>query len=212
MVYRYDGRGYRKSGNNQIFILPVEGGTPRQISFLKKNPSSAIWLDSENVLFSANLSDNSDFEPNNSEIYKLNIKSGKIDQLTSRFGPDRSPIVSPDKTKIAFLGYDDKFLGYQQNSLYVMDTDGGNVKLISKGFDRNISNINWMRDSKGLYFQYDSEGMTRIASINLNGRVKDIVDELGGLSLGRPYSGGAYTISSSGRYALLMEMFITQRI
>ena len=74
MVYRYDGRGYRKSGNNQIFILPVEGGTPRQISFLKKNPSSAIWLDSENVLFSANLSDNSDFEPNNSEIYKLNIK------------------------------------------------------------------------------------------------------------------------------------------
>ena len=45
MVYRYDGRGYRKSGNNQIFILPVEGGTPRQVSFLKKNPSSAIWLD-----------------------------------------------------------------------------------------------------------------------------------------------------------------------
>ena len=201
MVYRYDGRGYRKSGNNQIFILPVEGGTPRQVSFLKKNPSSAIWLDSENVLFSANLSDNSDFEPNNSEIYKLNIKSGKIDQLTSRFGPDRSPIVSPDKTKIAFLGYDDKFLGYQQNSLYIMDVNGENVKLISQGFDRNISNINWMKDGNGFYFQYDSEGMTRIASINLNGRVKDIVDELGGLSLGRPYSGGTYTISSSGRYA-----------
>ena len=201
MVYRYDGRGYRKSGNNQIFILPVEGGTPRQISFLKKNSSSAIWLDSENVLFSANLSDNSDFEPNNSEIYKLNIKSGKIDQLTSRFGPDRSPIVSPDKTKIAFLGYDDKFLGYQQNSLYIMDVNGENVKLISQGFDRNISNINWMKDGNGFYFQYDSEGMTRIASINLNGSVKDIVDELGGLSLGRPYSGGTYTISSSGRYA-----------
>ena len=51
MVYRYDGRGYRKSGNNQIFILPVEGGTPRQVSFLNKNSSSAIWLDSENILF-----------------------------------------------------------------------------------------------------------------------------------------------------------------
>ena len=43
--------------------------------------------------------------------------------------------------------------------------------------------------------------MTRIASITLSGKVKDIVDELGGLSLGRPYSGASYTISKSGRYA-----------
>ena len=201
MVYRYDGGGYRRPGNNQIFVLPVEGGTPRQVSLLDKNPSSAVWLDSDNVLFSANLNENSDFEPNNSDIYKLNIKTGDLKKLTTRLGPDRSPAVSPDGTKIAYLGYDDKYLGYQQSSLYIMDTDGGNIKLISEGFDRNISNINWMKDGKGLYFQYDSEGMTQIASISLNGRVKDIVDELGGLSLGRPYSGGSYSVSSAGRYA-----------
>ena len=201
MVYRYDGGGYRRSGNNQIFILPVEGGTPRQVSSLDKNPSSAVWLGTDKVLFSANLHDDSDFEPNNSEIHVLDINSGQVKQLTTRFGPDRSPAVSPDKSKIAFLGYDDKYLGYQQNSLYVMDTDGSNVKLVSEGFDRNISNINWMRDGKGLYFQYDTEGMTKIASMSLSGKVKDIVDELGGLSLGRPYSGGSFTISQSGRYA-----------
>ena len=201
MVYRYDGGGYRRPGNNQIFVLPVEGGTPRQVSLLDKNPSSAVWLDSDNILFSANLNENSDFEPNNSDIHKLNIKTGDLKKLTTRLGPDRSPVVSPDGTKIAYLGYDDKYLGYQQSSLYIMDTDGGNIKLISEGFDRNISNINWMKDGKGLYFQYDSEGMTQIASISLNGRVKDIVDELGGLSLGRPYSGGSYSVSSAGRYA-----------
>ena len=201
MVYRYDGGGYRRSGNNQIFILPVEGGTPRQVSSLDKNPSSAVWLGTDKVLFSANLHDDSDFEPNNSEIHVLDINSGQVKQLTTRFGPDMSPAVSPDKSKIAFLGYDDKYLGYQQNSLYVMDTDGSNVKLVSEGFDRNISNVNWMRDGKGLYFQYDTEGMTKIASMSLSGKVKDIVDELGGLSLGRPYSGGSFTISQSGRYA-----------
>lgn len=201
MVYRYDGGGYRRSGNNQIFILPVEGGTPRQVSSLDKNPSSAVWLGTDKVLFSANLHDDSDFEPNNSEIHVLDINSGQVKQLTTRFGPDRSPAVSPDNSTIAFLGYDDKYLGYQQNSLYVMDTDGSNVKLVSEGFDRNISNINWMRDGKGLYFQYDTEGMTKIASMSLSGKVKDIVDELGGLSLGRPYSGGSFTISQSGRYA-----------
>ena len=31
--YRNDGRGYVKQGNTQIFTLPVEGGTPRQVTF-----------------------------------------------------------------------------------------------------------------------------------------------------------------------------------
>ena len=35
--YRSDGRGYLTQGFSQIFILPVEGGTPRQITFLNNN-------------------------------------------------------------------------------------------------------------------------------------------------------------------------------
>ena len=201
MVYRYDGGGFRRPGSTQIFVLSSEGGTPRQVTELDKNINSPVWMNNEKILFSANLSENSDFEPSNSDIYLLDIPTGDIKKLTERFGPDYAPKVSPDKKHIAYLGYDDKFLGYQQNSLYIMDADGGNVKLVSDGFDRNISNINWKQDGKGLYFQYDTEGMTKIAYMSLNGKVKDIVDELGGLSLGRPYSGGSYTISDNGRYA-----------
>ena len=201
MVYRYDGGGFRRPGSTQIFVLSSEGGTPRQVTELDKNINSPVWMNNEKILFSANLSENSDFEPSNSDIYLLDIPTGDIKKLTERFGPDYAPKVSPDKKHIAYLGYDDKFLGYQQNSLYIMDADGGNVNLVSDGFDRNISNINWKQDGKGLYFQYDTEGMTKIAYMSLSGKVKDIVDELGGLSLGRPYSGGSYTISDNGRYA-----------
>ena len=201
MVYRYDGGGFRRPGSTQIFVLSSEGGTPRQLSELNKNIRSIEWMSNDKVLFSANLSENSDFEPSNSDIYSLDVPSGEIKKLTERFGPDYAPKVSPDKKYIAYLGYDDKFLGYQQNSLYVMDANGDNIKLVSDGFDRNISNINWKEDGKGLYFQYDNEGMTKIAYISLSGKVRDIVDEIGGLSLGRPYSGGTYTISENGRYA-----------
>ena len=201
MVYRYDGGGVRRPGSTQIFVLSSEGGTPRQLTELNNNIRSIEWMNNDKVLFSANLSENSDFEPNNSDIYTLDIPTGEIKKITERFGPDYAPKVSPDKKHIAYLGYDDKFLGYQQNSLYVMDADGGDIKLVSNGFDRNISNINWKEDGKGLYFQYDNEGMTKIAYISLSGKVRDIVDELGGLSLGRPYSGGTYTISDNGRYA-----------
>ena len=201
MVYRYDGGGFRRPGSTQIFVLSSEGGTPRQLSELNKNIRSIEWMSNDKVLFSANLSENSDFEPSNSDIYSLDVPSGEIKKLTERFGPDYAPKVSPDKKYIAYLGYDDKFLGYQQNSLYVMDANGDNIKLVSDGFDRNISNINWKEDGKGLYFQYDNERMTKIAYISLSGKVRDIVDEIGGLSLGRPYSGGTYTISENGRYA-----------
>ena len=79
------------------------------------------------------------------------MSSKSLKKLTSRFGPDFSPKVSYDGRKIAFLGFDDKFLGYQQNELYVMDINGKNVKNISKDFDRNIANIFWSRDSKKIF-------------------------------------------------------------
>ena len=201
MNYRNDGSGYTKQGNSQIFTLPVEGGTPRQVTFLDKDAGSPKWLSNNELLFSANLHENSDLEPNNSEIYLLNLETEEVSALTSRLGPDSQPKVSPDNASIAYLGFDDKYLGYQQNSLYVMSRDGKDIKNISGDFDRNIGNINWSEDGKGLFFQYDDKGMTNLAYMSLSGKVKDIVDEIGGLSLGRPYSGGTYSISKNGNYA-----------
>ena len=201
MNYRNDGSGYTKQGNSQIFTLPVEGGTPRQVTFLNKDAGSPKWLSNNKLLFSANLHENSDLDPNNSEIYLLDLESEEVSALTNRLGPDSQPEVSPDNSSIAYLGFDDKYLGYQQNSLYVMSRDGKDIKNISGDFDRNIQNINWSEDGEGLFFQYDDMGMTNLAYMSLSGKIKNIVDEIGGLSLGRPYSGGTYTISKNGRYA-----------
>ena len=199
--YRSDGRGYLKQGFSQIFILPVEGGTPRQITYLNNDASSPKWLAKNKIIFSANLHDNSDLDPRNSEIYLIDIISEKIKPLTFRLGPDYNPVVSPNKKEIAYLGFDERYLGYQQNDLLIMSSDGKNVRNISKKFNRNISNINWSEDGKGLFFQYDDKGVTKLAYISSSGKINDMVSQLGGMSLGRPYSGGTYSVSNSGRYA-----------
>ena len=199
--YRSDGRGYLNQGFSQVFILPTEGGTPRQITFLNNNASSPKWLSKNKIIFSANLHEDSDLEPRNSEIYSIDIISEKITPLTSRLGPDYSPVVSPDKKEIAYLGFDEKYLGYQQSNLYIMSNNGKEIKNISENFNRNISNINWSADGKGLYFQYDDKGMTKLAYMSISGKLKNIVDQLGGMTLGRPYSGGTYSISKNNRYA-----------
>ena len=199
--YRSDGRGYLNQGFSQVFILPTEGGTPRQITFLNNNASSPKWLAKNKIIFSANLHEDSDLEPRNSEIYSINIISEKITPLTSRLGPDYSPVVSPDKKEIAYLGFDEKYLGYQQSNLYIMSNNGKEIRNISENFNRNISNINWSADGKGLYFQYDDKGMTKLAYMSISGKLKNIVDQLGGMTLGRPYSAGTYSISKNNRYA-----------
>ena len=199
--YRSDGRGYLNQGFSQVFILPTEGGTPRQITFLNNNASSPKWLAKNKIIFSANLHEDSDLEPRNSEIYSINIISEKITPLTTRLGPDYSPVVSPDKKEIAYLGFDEKYLGYQQSNLYIMSNNGKEIRNISENFNRNISNINWSADGKGLYFQYDDKGMTKLAYMSISGKLKNIVDQLGGMTLGRPYSGGTYSISQNNRYA-----------
>ncbi len=202
MRYRADGQGYLKSGFNQIFIAPVDGGTPRQLTFEQANMGTPVWSkDGTSLLFSANLHDNSDYDPRNSEIYQVNIAGGNIRALTNRQGPDFSPIPSPDGKKIAYLGFDDRYQGYQVTRLYTMNADGTGSKLISGNLDRDVQNISWSGDGKGIYFQYNDKGDTKIALMSLGGKVNDLTNMVGGLSLGRPYSGGTFTITPNGRYA-----------
>ena len=200
--YRYDSSGYRKPGEVQFFIIPIIGGTPRQISNIKaeKRAGQAEWLDDERIVFSANLNEDSDYNTNNSEIYVLDIKSGEHRALTQRNGPDTSPKVSHDKSLIAYLGYNDEYLSYQQNSIYIMETDGSNKFEIKMDLDRNISNLYWSGDDKKIFFQFDDKGITKIGSVTLDGKFETIVDQVGGLSFSRPYSGGFFSLSNNDKY------------
>ena len=201
--YRYDGSGYRKPGETQFFTLPITGGTPRQISNIpaEKRAFQGEWIDKNTIVFSANLNEDSDYNTINTEIYTLDINSGIQKALTSREGPDNSPKVSNDNSLIAYLGYDDEYLSYQQNSIYIMRTDGSGKYKIELDLDRNISNIYWSGDDKRIFFQYDDKGITKIGSTTLDGKLDFIIDQVGGLSFSRPYSGGFFSLSKNNRYS-----------
>jgi len=200
--YRGDGKGYYKSGNEQLFVLSADGGTPRQLTFSEYDHGAPIWSkDNRRLYFTANLHENHEFEPRNSEIQELNLADNSIKALTDRLGPDNGPALSPDGKYLAYTGFDDKYQGYQITQLYLMNADGTNSRLLSANFDRDIQNISWAGDGKGLYFQYDDKGDTKVGFISNAGKVTPILENLGGLSLGRPYNAASFTVSKNNKFA-----------
>ncbi|MCI0485765.1 MAG: S9 family peptidase [Blastocatellia bacterium] len=207
LVYRFNGPGYLKPGYTHLFVVPSEGGTPRQISsgnYHHGGPgfraSEAVWTpDGKHLIMSVNRRDDYELEPLDSEVYEFSLADGSVKSLTDRRGPDGSPAVSPDGKRIAYLGFDDKYQGYQVSRLYVMNRDGSDSRLISANLDRDVSNAQWATDASGIYFTYDDQGNTKLAFYSLDGKMKQLTGNLGGT--GSAYSGGAFSVGKNGAFA-----------
>ncbi|MDX1666400.1 MAG: S9 family peptidase [Saprospiraceae bacterium] len=203
ITYRADGAGYLDDAHTHIFTMPLQGGHPRQITKGDFDHESGFdWSpDGASIIFSANRHPEGAYDPRNTEIFRQEIASGEVVALTDRQGPDNGPLVSPNGRLIAYTGFDDRYQGYQITELHIMNSDGSGKRMLSGDFDRDIGNIQWDAASNGLYFQYDDQGKIKIAHIDLQGRVSDLTDEVGGLSLGRPYSAGTFSVATNGNFA-----------
>ncbi|NAS11592.1 S9 family peptidase [Poritiphilus flavus] len=205
MDYRGDGQGYLKNGNEQLFVLSTDGGSPRQLTHSDHDHGAPIWSrDDQKLYFTANLNEDHEFEPRNSEIYELRLSDGGIKALTSRKGPDFGPVLSPDGKTIAYTGFDDRYQGYQLTKLYLMNTDGSGSAEVSTTLDRDIESPKWAGDGKGLYFRFDDRGETKIGYVTRGGKVTNLAGNLGGLSLGRPYNAASYSVSRDGALAFTL--------
>ncbi|MDP2714068.1 S9 family peptidase [Rheinheimera sp.] len=203
--YRADGAGYLKSGYQHIYIMSADGGSAIQLTEGDFNHASSLsWAkDSKALYFSANRHDNWQAQPLNSEIFQLTLQDRKLTQLTDRDGPDAKPALSPDGKLIAFVGFDDRKLAHQANRLYVMNTDGGNIRNLTEDLDRAIDDFQWLPNSKALYISYDNEGKGILAEQALSGKRSILTDDLGGGSYSRPYSGGQFAAAGNGLIAYI---------
>jgi dipeptidyl aminopeptidase/acylaminoacyl peptidase len=204
VTYRADGAGYLPSGYDQIFWVPSDGGAPTQLTFGATNAGGPVsWTpDGRSILFSANLSKNWEREPVNSEIYRIGIDGGTPVALTDRNGPDASPAVSPDGRHIAYIGFDDKQLGYQNTRLYVMNVDGSDKRMLTGSLDRSVSSPAWGGDSRSIYVQSEDRGVSKVMRVGLDGSIREVASGMGGGELDRPYTGGDFSVSKTGVVAL----------
>ena len=220
--YQSDGRGILEPSYEHIFVLPAEGGSARQITQGEFNHGGALaWAaDSKQIFFSANLSENWEYEPRESDIYAVTIfgeQAGDVTAITQEKGGEYSPVVSPDGKKLAYLKVDDQKLAYRNRYLMLMSIDGGKSKNLSSKVDGTVRNIQWDAKSAGLYYQLEKRGYINIRHASLKGKHKTLVKGLGGASMGRPYTFATFHASDNvlaftkGRADRPAELHVYQR-
>ncbi len=173
--YRADGRGYRPGGFCHIYTVPATGGTPRQLTFGDYNDGPPRWTpDGQAIVFSGLRVPDWDWLYQESEVYILSLKDGKITPLTDRKGPDQNPEISPNGKMIAYTGFDKTDDTYNVPQLYVMDIDGKNKRSLTANLDRRPLSIQWSSNNRDIFFIMQDRGTSNLYCVSLNGKIQQI--------------------------------------
>jgi len=195
--YQADGSGILEPAYSHVFVVPAEGGTPRQLTQGNfKHRSQLSWTpDSEEILFSANRNENWALQSREADLFAVNL-AGELRQITSEPGVETAPQVSPDGRLIAYGKTDNAKLAYRNRYLHVIGVDGSGDRNLSADIDNSLSDWRWDGNS-ALYYQVTNRGITEVARVSLDGGHQSIASGMGGESLGRPYTSGSYSAASN---------------
>ncbi len=203
ITYRNDGPGYRKPGYDHLFVVGADGGAARQLTFGRFDDEGPLsWSrDGRRITFSAIRAKDAEREVMNTDVHAVDVATGALTTLTTRDGPDGGARWSPDGTRLAWVGFDDKRRAYENGELYVGGADGAAPRSLTASLDRTIEDAQWAGDGRSLFASYDDHGLRKLARIGLDGRVVPVADNLKGGGLDRPYTGGDFSVSTGGAVA-----------
>ncbi len=191
--YRTNSDGFLDLAYAQVFMIPAEGGTPRQLTtgeFHHFGPLS-FTADGAEILFSANRHPDWEMQTREADIYSVNVATTELTQLTDQPGLEVSPRVSPNGRQIAYLRTGNEPEPFLPTNVVVMDRDGTNAQTLTEALDRRTGNVQWLSDRE-VAFTYQNRGENMIGVVRTDGRLRTPVEGIGGTTIGRPYVSGTY--------------------
>ncbi len=200
--YQADGQGFLKPQFRQIFILPVSGGSARQLTAGDFHYGSDLTFspDSKALLFSANLDPDWEFQPRDSNLYRLELTSGELTALTTMPGTESSPVFSADGKQLAFLWQTNALVPYSNSKLKILSLSNNNISEVAADFDRSIAAAEWL-SSSSFVVQYDDRGQRKLGTLSSRGKLSELTASLGGVSQPQPYLSGQFSLAANGTIA-----------
>jgi len=132
------------------------------------------------------------------EIYVMDYDGSNKTRLTTFFGIDEYPSLSPDGSKIAFAHYGSEFSLRNNHDIYIMDSDGSNLtrlaSTLSSGQTESTDyHPSWSPDGSKIFFSSHRDGNYEIYSMNTDGSNQTRITDTSSIHKYRP------SVSPDGR-------------
>ncbi len=173
--YRRDGSGYSPRGFRHLFLVSADGGTPRQLTSGDFHHDGPRFLGSgDAIVFTSLRTPDAEHTWRESEIYRVDLASGRITAVTSRAGPDSGPVPSPDGRWIAYTGMDFNHDTYREEELVVAAADGSDPDVLVTEMGRRPQIVGWAPDSGGIYFGAQVRGTSNLYFVPVGGEARPV--------------------------------------
>jgi dipeptidyl aminopeptidase/acylaminoacyl peptidase len=175
LQFKEDEVGYLDRRRTHLYTLDLATKTLSQVTSGDYDDSEPAWSpDGKLLAFSSNRSAPDPDRTDNSDIWVVSAdktdKGAHLTQVTTNPGEDRSPTWSPDGKWIAYVTQlEPKLFEYATHHLAIAPASGGEAKVLTLAFDRNVSAPRFSPDGKSIYFIADDDGTQNLCRISVAG-------------------------------------------
>ena len=188
--YRRDRTGFIEQGTTHIFLVPAEGGTPRQltsgdfgVSELGSGLSYDWTPDGRTIVFDGLREADADYRYRESYLYAVDVAGGAVRQLVKTRGMWSNPEVSPDGRTVAFTGREYGTFSYRASEVWAIGIDGSGMHALTT-YDRDPGGVIWAPDGSGVFFSLGDHGTSNVHFAGVRGGARKVTDGVQMLSLG----------------------------
>ena len=213
--FRADQRGYlpdprdpKASPAEELFVVPSEGGEPRQLTHLGVNVQSAAWRpDSAALAIVANTHERDEYIYERSDLFVVAL-DGTVKRLTDDGYNNDAPAWSPDGASIAFrrvVGLSAVIAAKQDHGapvdIYTIPAQGGMMHNVTAEWDFLPGAPAWSSDGQSIYFSGGIGGSDHLFRVAMSvGAVEQVTQgdrRLTGFSPSARFSSMAYVGTDS---------------
>lgn len=153
-----------------VYLMRFNDEKPVKVYGIKGDIKYLSFLDTETLLYSKKVKDG-DYE--HYQMFKYSLKNNREDNILKSDANDKSPIVSPDGKKIAYLSdVNNKY------NLYVLNLSDNSVDKIDMKSAIVGETLNWSHDSRYiLYTVLDGTAKYKIKIADVNEKSSDEIGD-----------------------------------
>ncbi len=147
-----------RHGSYNVFIIPVESGKPRRLTFDSSNEMVPGWSpDGKSVLFASMRTPS---WPVGLDLYTVPIEGGRPQRITTTEG--REGVFSPDGKHLAYVRgpgawYRKGYRGSSNDDIWICDADGSNNRQLT-AFTGQDNSPMWSADGHWVYYVSEFHG------------------------------------------------------